>query len=127
MFQLRQWTGRRFDRWYARQSCWNFLEGYYSGSDYDVCDMASLFGQKDDLVLLGPPPTYRRCPPLLRPETYYNCYLKLIDTRVFLLSIITLIVMSIFRFCLYYHYLFSYFFFFSFTSAYIILYIYFFL
>ena len=29
------------------------------------------FGQKDDLVMLGPPPTYRRCPPLKKvPHTY---------------------------------------------------------
>ena len=63
---MRQWAGRRFDRWYARQTCWYFLKGYYSGSDYDVCELASLFGQKDDLVVLGPPPTYRRCPPLKR-------------------------------------------------------------
>ena len=68
---MRQWAGRRFDRWYARQSCWNFLEGFYSESDYDVCELASLFGQEDDLVVLGPPPTYRRCPPLKRvPHTY---------------------------------------------------------
>ena len=33
--------------------------------------MASLFGQEDDLVMLGPPPTYRRCPPQKKvPYTY---------------------------------------------------------
>ena len=50
---MRQWAGRR------------------SGSDYDVCELASLFGQKDDLVMLGTHPTYRRCPPLKKvPHTY---------------------------------------------------------